>query len=66
MTPEEKASQLVDKMDGFTYEDCKRNAIVCVKEILDCLRKYSGMHDQEFIDSDIAYYVSVQIEIEKL
>jgi hypothetical protein len=34
ITPKKKASFLVDKMSGFTYDDCKINAIFLVDEIL--------------------------------
>ena len=34
MTPKEKAKILVDKMNGFTFHDCKQNALICVDEIL--------------------------------
>jgi hypothetical protein len=45
MTPKEKAQQLVDKMSGFTIEDCKRNATTCVEEIISELDK---LHKPEY------------------
>lgn len=31
LTPKQEANELIDKINGYTFEDCKNNAITCVE-----------------------------------
>lgn len=70
MTPTEKAKQLVDKMTGFTIEDCIINARTCVQEIIDNCPfkdygfKYNSISSRLDIISE--YWEEVKEEINKL
>ena len=72
MEAKQKAQQLVDKMSGFTYEDCIYNAIICVDEIIkvcpyiskencDTVEQIRANYNQ-FVE----YWQQVKIELEKL
>lgn len=39
MTPKQKGNELIDRMSGFTFEDCKANALVCVNEIVNYIER---------------------------
>ena len=70
--PTEKAKELVNKMTGFTFEDCKYNALVAVEEIIKVCHYNSkenlsnwelvGLDDFEFS----CYWQEVKQEINKL
>lgn len=49
----EKAKQLVDKMDGFTLEDCVRNALTCVDEIIASSPSLPILGDGGYFGEDI-------------
>lgn len=71
MTHAEKAKQLVDRMSGFTLDDCKSNAIVAVKEIIEALKITTGhcelrRLDEQEVQSDLDYWERIKKEIEKL
>jgi hypothetical protein len=61
--PKDKAKELVNKMTGFTFDDCKYNALIAVELVLEELH---------FSDTDynligrIDYYSKVKQKIEKL
>jgi len=72
MEPKEKAQQLVDKMYGFSIEECKSNAITCVDEVIKVC-PYVSKENSDTVEqiraSDyefVSYWQEVKSEIEKL
>jgi len=68
MTHKEKASKIVNKMNGFTFDDCKRNALICVDEIVGALKITTGhcelrRVDEQEVQSDFDYWKRVKKEI---
>lgn len=70
MTPKEKARQLVDKMSGFTLEDCKFSALVCVDELIEStFSKQKSWNKWKIFPVDnvtTEYWEEVKEEINKL
>ena len=60
MSPKDKARELVDKMYGFDYLECKLNALTCCNEMQDFITKYNNPFE------DFKYWDEVKNEIEKL
>lgn len=72
-TAAEKAKELVDRYVPFTpaeeepeYLYAKQCALICVDEIIESYSKYSGMHDQEFFNSEITFWQEVKNQINLL
>jgi hypothetical protein len=61
MTPKQKANELIYKMNGFTFEDCKNNAIICVKEILNVIEFMAESDEPD----KLPYWTTVKEYIEK-
>ena len=64
MTAKDKAMELVNKMAGFTIDDCKRNSTTCVDEILKELKEIEVNYDLDFGDDLLPYYEQVKKEIQ--
>ena len=71
MTPlEQEAKALVEKffesIAPVTWVEAKGCAIIAIEFAKGNLATYSGMHDQEFIDADIAHYQALREAIQNL
>lgn len=80
MTAVEKAKELVNEKyyqpltlhlnvnnnSKQMWEYAKLCALIAVKELIKSFGEYTGMHDQEFFDSERLYWEQVKVEIEKL
>ena len=72
MTPQEKAESLVDQFKPSgepTYEkiqEGKKQAHICVDQLIESWSNYSGMYDQEFFDAEVDYWKRVKTAIDNL
>jgi len=55
---------VVDVNNAFYY--AKQCAFVTVDELISSYSQYTGMHDQEFFDSERKYWESVKSELQTL
>lgn len=75
LTPQEEAIALVKQfrnilesplIRGMRESEAKECAIICIDKVIEAFSQYKGMHDQEFINADVAYFQQVKIEINKI
>lgn len=73
-TPEEKKNELIEKFKKYANEqsptsydynasehkkNAKQCAAICVEQLIESFGAYTGMHDQEFFDSERNYWQQV-------
>lgn len=78
LTPDVKAKELIYKFTTHTqlfnesrgwYSDvnaAKNCAIISVDELISSYSAYTGMHDQDFFDSELKYWQQVRTAIQNL
>ena len=58
MTPKEKANQIIDRMNGHTYEDVINNALFLVDEIIKERYFHNGQFNQ---NTKLKYHIELEL-----